>query len=218
MPPDSCQASSQDKNTGSLDFDVTGLDVPHRASGAATALFRKPSQGGHTTGSDRVGGRAERLHSERRLRVTDPVDRDAPVGVPDGPLLRLIKDRRIAFLAVGGFNTVVGYLWFVLFQVTIGQAWGYMWALIVSHVASVLCAFVMHRRFVFRVVGHWWRDLLRFEIVQLTALGVNIVALPALVEIVGLTPLVAQALVVVVTVTFSYFAHRHFSFRRKATE
>lgn len=149
--------------------------------------------------------------------MTNHIEPGAPGEAPDGPLLRLVKDRRVAFLAVGGFNTVLGYLWFVFFQLTLGHTWGYMWALILSHVVSVLCAFVMHRKFVFRVVGHWWRDLARFELVQLTALGFNIVALPALVEIVGLTPLVAQAMVAVVTVTFSYFAHRHFSFRRKET-
>lgn len=147
--------------------------------------------------------------------MTDPVESGEATDIPDGPLLRIIKDRRVAFIAVGGFNTVLGYLWFVFFQISVGHAWGYMWALILSHVASVLCAFVMHRKFVFRVVGHWWRDLARFEVVQLAALGFNIVALPALVEIVGLAPLVAQAVIAVVTVTFSYFAHRHFSFRRK---
>lgn len=152
----------------------------------------------------------------KRAVVSDPIEFEEPEGsAPDGPLLRFIKDRRIAFLIVGGVNTVVGYLWFVLFQLLIGERWGYMWALLFSHVASVLWAFVLHRRFVFRVKGHWWRDLARFEVVQLTALGFNIVALPILVEAGGLAPIIAQAVVAVVTVTFSYFAHRYFSFRRK---
>lgn len=150
--------------------------------------------------------------------MTDPVESVDAGGVgPDGPLLRFFKDRRVAFLIVGGINTVVGYLWFVLFQVSVGQLWGYMATLFFAHVASVLCAFVMHRRFVFRVQGHWWRDLGRFELVQLVALGVNVVALPLLVELAGLSPIAAQGIIVVITVTFSYFAHRHFSFRRKET-
>lgn len=148
--------------------------------------------------------------------MSDPIESVESGGSgPDGPLLRLVKDRRVAFLIVGGFNTVVGYLWFVLFQALVGHTLGYMWALVFSHITSVLCAFVMHRQFVFRVRGHWWRDLARFEVVQLTALGFNFVALPLLVEVAGLAPVIAQAIIVVVTVTFSYFAHRHFSFRRK---
>lgn len=148
--------------------------------------------------------------------MADVVEMNATGGTgPDGPLLRFIKDRRVAFLIVGGVNTVVGFLWFVLFQVTIGQLWGYMATLVFSHIASVLCAFYLHRRFVFRVRGHVWRDLARFEVVQLGAFGINLVALPLLVEVAGLGPIVAQAVVVFVTVTLSYFAHRHFSFRRK---
>jgi hypothetical protein len=43
----------------------------------------------------------------------------------------------------------------------------------------------MHRRlvFVFRVWGHVLRDLVRFESVYLTALGINVVVLPVLVEL-----------------------------------
>ncbi len=143
----------------------------------------------------------------------DPPE-DAPTA-PDGPLLRIIKDRRVAFLIVGGINTVVGFGWFVLFEVTIGRLWGYMAALVFAHVAAVLCAFVLHRRFVFRVTGHVWRDLVRFEMVNLASLGINLVLLPILVEFTPLPPIAAQALIVFVTTIVSYVGHRYFSFHRK---
>lgn len=134
---------------------------------------------------------------------------------PDGPLLRLIKDRRIAFLIVGSINTIVGFGWFTLFAYTIGQVWGYMAALGFAHVASVLCAFVLYRRFVFRVRGRVLRDLLRFEMVYLTALAVNAVLLPLLVEVGKIQVLLAQAMIVVATTLVSYFGHRYFSFVRR---
>ncbi|WP_232711644.1 GtrA family protein [Microbacterium lacus] len=137
---------------------------------------------------------------------------------PDGPLLRLIKDRRIAFLIVGVTNTVVGFGWFVLFDLTIGRLWGYMATLLFAHVAAVLCAFILYRKFVFRVRGHVWVDLGRFELVYLTALGVNAILLPILVEFAHLQPIVAQALIVFVTTLISYFGHSRFSFRRKVAE
>ncbi|GAA1946082.1 GtrA family protein [Microbacterium deminutum] len=134
---------------------------------------------------------------------------------PDGPLLKLIKDRRVAFLMVGVVNTVVGFAWFALFDITIGRLWGYMVTLLFAHVASVLCAFVLYRRFVFRVRGHVWIDLARFESVYLVALGINAVLLPLLVEFAHLEPIVAQALIVIVTTLVSYFGHSRFSFRRR---
>jgi len=135
---------------------------------------------------------------------------------PDGPLLRLFKDRRIAFVIVGAVNTGVGFLWFVLFNYTIGRMWGYMATLLFAHVASVLCAFVLHRRFVFRVRGHVLLDLARFESVYLVALGVNALLLPVLVEFAHIPPIPAQALIVFVTTMVSWFGHSRFSFRRKA--
>lgn len=134
---------------------------------------------------------------------------------PSGPLLKIIKDQRTAFLIVGGINTGVGFLWFVFFQLTIGQVWGYLVALVFSHITSMICAFLMQRYFVFRVRGHWWRDLYRFEIVQLGTLAINFIALPFLVQVVHLNPIPAQAIITAVTVVLSWFGHRHFSFRRK---
>jgi putative flippase GtrA len=137
---------------------------------------------------------------------------------PDGPLLRFVKDRRVAFLIVGVINTIVGFGWFALFEYTVGRwlgQYGYMVTLVLAHIAAVLCAFVLYRRFVFRVRGHVWLDLARFESVYLVSLGINAVLLPILVEVFDLQPIVAQALIVFVTTLVSYFGHSRFSFRRK---
>lgn len=149
-------------------------------------------------------------------------EEDSPVPLPPagmlgtaGPLLQLIQDRRVAFIVVGCVNTVIGLTWFALFDATIGHLWGYMATLGAAHVASVLCAFVLYRRFVFRVRGHMLLDLGRFEVVNLTSLGINAVALPALVEGFHLAPLVAQVLITSVTMVVSYIGHRDFSFHRK---
>ncbi len=139
--------------------------------------------------------------------------------------MRLIRDQRVAFLVVGGINTVVGFGIFVACSVTVGHIVDHRFGKVagslvtvgISHVLSVLFAFVMHRRFVFRVRGHVLRDLVRFESVYLTALGINVVALPVLVEL-GLHRIPAQAIILACTTVLSYFGHRHFSFRRGATD
>jgi putative flippase GtrA len=142
-----------------------------------------------------------------------------------GPLIRLFRDQRVAFLIVGVINTVIGFGIFVVCSVTVGHTVdqrfgklaGTLVTIAISHVLSVLFAFVMHRRFVFRVQGHVLRDLLRFWSVYLTGLGVNAVALPLLVEL-GMQRIPAQAIIVAATTLLSYFGHRHFSFRRSAAD
>jgi len=149
---------------------------------------------------------------------------DKPEVVPPGgmtgpPLLRVIRDQRVAFLVVGAINTVVGFLFFAGFLVTVGQwwgkPWGYLVALACAHVVSVLFAFVLYRFVVFRVRGHVLSDLWRFETVYLAALAVNFVLLPLLVEIAHLPVLLAQALIVFVTSVMSWVGHKHYSFRRR---
>jgi putative flippase GtrA len=139
-------------------------------------------------------------------------------GVP-GPLFRLIRDQRVAFLLVGGANTAIGAVWFVFFLWLFpkGTA-GYLGALLCAHVAAVLCAFVLYRRFVFRVRGHVLRDLARFELVNLSVLGFNFATLPVLVEVLGWPVLPSQFAIAGVTVVYSWFAHHGFSFRRSPVE
>jgi len=140
---------------------------------------------------------------------------------PPGWLLRVVRDQRVAFLAVGAINTVVGYLFFAAFLLAVGQLWGQPWsylaALACAHVVSVLVAFVLYRFVVFRVRGHVLSDLWRFETVYLSALAVNFVLLPLLVEIAGLPVLLAQALIVFVTSLMSWVGHKHYSFRRRSS-
>lgn len=136
-----------------------------------------------------------------------------------GPLFRLVRDQRVAFLIVGGMNTAIGAVWFVLFLWLFPPgAPGYLGTLVCAHVAAVLCAFVLYRRFVFRVRGHVLRDLARFELVNLSTLGFNFAMLPVLVEVLGWPVLPSQFSIAGVTVGYSWFAHRGFSFRRSPAE
>ena len=148
-----------------------------------------------------------------------------PESAPPGPLIRLVHDQRVAFLVVGAINTVVGFAIFVACSESVGHLVDHRFGNIagslvtvgITHVLAVLFFFMMHRRFVFRVRGHVLRDLVRFESVYLTALGINAVALPVLVEL-GLHRILAGAVIMACTTLLSYFGHRHFSFRRGAAE
>jgi len=131
---------------------------------------------------------------------------------------RLLADERVRFLIVGGINTVVGYALFVAFELTLGDYIGYLGSLYASYVLATGLAFVLHRRFTFRVngTGNVLLDFLRFASVYVVSLAINTVALPILIELAGMNSLAAQAIIVVVTTLVSYFGHKLFSFRRAA--
>ena len=122
------------------------------------------------------------------------------------------------FLISGGINTVIGYGLFALFELFLGKYIGYLGSLYVSYALATILAFYLHRRFTFRAStsGKVVVDFLRFQSVYVVSLLVNTAALPLLVEWFGLKPLVAQAVIVVITTAISYVGHKWFSFRRKA--
>ena len=144
---------------------------------------------------------------------------EVPPGVsgPPGPLLRVLKNPKVAFLAVGAANTVIGTIWFVVFDFLLGHRFGWAGhyiALVVTYVAAILCAFVLYRKLVFRVTGHLVRDLLRFSSVYLTTFALNILMMTIFVKWLGFNAVISQLCFVFVSTTLSWFGHRHYSFRR----
>ena len=122
------------------------------------------------------------------------------------------------FLAVGATNTAVGYLVFSFLTVWVfaDVPIGYLISLALSYVVGITLAFVLYRRFVFVVHGHLLRDFARFVSVYLVAIAINTTALPLLVEIMLVPPLLAQLIILVVTTLLSFFGHKKFSFRRSS--
>jgi putative flippase GtrA len=125
----------------------------------------------------------------------------------------LLHREEVRFLIVGVINTVVGYGLFAVFLLF----FGYLVSLYLSYAVAVSLAFVLHRRFTFRVRGNVLIDFVRFVGVYVVSLAVNSVVLPVLVELVGMHPLVAQGVALVITTLISYFGHKWFSFRRSRT-
>lgn len=132
----------------------------------------------------------------------------------------LLGDERVRFVLIGGINTVVGYGLYALLYLSAGRFIGYLGALYMSYVIAIGIAFVLHRRFTFRVsgTGNVFIDMVRFAAIYVVSLIVNTLLLPVLIELGHVQPLVAQAAIVIVTTLISYFGHKLFSFRRhKAT-
>lgn len=131
---------------------------------------------------------------------------------------RLLRREEIRYLTVAGSTTVV-YL-----AVVAGLLWTglhYMVAILFAQVMIITGAFPTYRRLIFRTTGGWRGDLPRFVGVWTGGFIAGIFATPALVELVGLSPLLAQVIAVAAVAAFSYLGHKFISFgkreRSKAT-
>src|SRR6516165_7545390 len=103
-------------------------------------------------GAPRAGGRRPAYRdpgADRRIRKPQMTEFDLPPeSAPPGPLIRLFKDQRVAFLVVGGINTVVGFGIFIacsqsagqLVEHQIGKVGASLVTLGITHVLTVLFA------------------------------------------------------------------------------
>ena len=132
---------------------------------------------------------------------------------------RLIPSRfrryreQILYLVVGGWNTLFGYLNFVVLYYFLQARLPVMVILVISYAFSITNAYVCYRYIVFRSRGSVLREMPRFTSVYLVALAANLVILPLALRWLPFSAYVVQALFTIAVVLLSYFGHRHFSFR-----
>jgi len=132
---------------------------------------------------------------------------------------RVLADQRVRFVIVGGINTVLSFALFTLFQLTVGRylgRFGYLASLVFSYAIAMCVAFVLHRKYVFKVKGNTLVDFGRFVVTNAVGMGLNAIILPLMVEGSGLDPIISQAITQFLVAIASYLLHKHFSFRRKA--
>lgn len=154
--------------------------------------------------------------------MKDPVS--APERGPELPReasVKITKKFRIFFAhllkfgIVGAINTVLGYLFFsgsflFLFR---GISLGYLFALVLSYLMVFPVSFWLYAKLVFPSGARSRAAFTKFFVVYLLGLSVNFFILPALVELVRLSPILGQAIALVFTAAFSYVGHRFISFR-----
>lgn len=129
-------------------------------------------------------------------------------------LVSLLKNEKIRYLLVGGFNTVFGFGTFVVIQIAIGHTVTYLGSLYISHLIASTVAFTLYRKYVFPVSGNVIRDYSRFQAVYVVPLLVNTFLLPFFVALLHWNVFIAQAITTVILTVSSYFGHKFFSFKR----
>jgi putative flippase GtrA len=125
--------------------------------------------------------------------------------------------RKLRYVAAGAWNTAFGYGSFAILC-RLGQKIGvhYLYALAAAQVLATMNGYMTHKHFTFKTAGFaLMREYLRFSAVYWALFVVNLFALPALVHVTGLGPILAQGLFLPVTIVGGYLAHSRFSFAER---
>lgn len=127
----------------------------------------------------------------------------------------------LRYLMVGACNTLFGYGCFALFTMLLTpfMAYGYVVASLLANLFAITFSFLGYKWFVFKTHGHYFKEWIRCVGVYTGSMLLSTAALPVLVPIVRrqtgnahTAPYIAGAIVLVFSIVFSFFGHRHISF------
>ena len=120
----------------------------------------------------------------------------------------------LRFLIVGAYDSIFSYGVFAILYSLFGGGWGDVAVQIVTLIIGITNAYIMHRFVTYRSHGVWWKEYLRFYVVYgvqaLMKMGCFFVFATWL-EWNGY--LVQLTLTVAFTV-ISFWAHKHYSFKK----
>ena len=119
------------------------------------------------------------------------------------------------YLIAGGLNTLFGIASYpaLLWLFPIFERY-YLAALPVAQALAICFAYLSYKLIVFRTRGNAVQEFGLFSSFYLAIFIINLIALPLMVEGLGLTPALAQTGFAVVTVLSSYLWHSRITFRR----
>ncbi|MEO7240068.1 MAG: GtrA family protein [Sphingomicrobium sp.] len=134
---------------------------------------------------------------------------DAPGSASGG------KRRPLRYLMAAGANTVFGLaLYPALLWLSPYLHRHYLVALAIAQVVSVCFAFLTYKFGVFQTRGSYAREFTAFASFYAVNYAANWAALPALVELAGLSPIIAQFFFSLLVIVGSYLWHSRVTFRK----
>jgi putative flippase GtrA len=124
--------------------------------------------------------------------------------------------RPLRFLVAGGLNTLFGLAFYpaLLWSLPYFQT-HYMIGLGIAQAVCLCFAFTTYKLGVFRTRGNIFREFVAFASFYLFNYAANWAALPLLVEVGGISPIVAQLGFTVILVIGSWFWHNRVTFRER---
>jgi putative flippase GtrA len=130
-----------------------------------------------------------------------------------------VASLKIKYLTVGAVNTLIGLSAFpLLFWILDSIGIHYLCILIISQIVCVTTAFVLYKLLVFKTVGDYLKEFVKFASFYLVYFLIGIALLPFLVEAAGMHPILSQFLISIGIIISSFFWHSKITFANVKNE
>ena len=123
---------------------------------------------------------------------------------------------KIRSLLVGFLNTLFGLGIFPLLYLGLqSKNLHYLYVLILSQLIGAAFAYLTTKYFVFKTKGNYINEFLKYSTFHFIYFLLNLIMLPFLVEVIHLTPIIAQSFFAIAVIISSYFWHSQITFLPK---
>lgn len=130
----------------------------------------------------------------------------------EGKWFALVSEK-VRFVLVGGFNTVIGYIIFVIFYNLLNG--NYPASIIIQNVISINISIIVMRYFVFHSIGNLGKEYAKALMVYIPTVCINYIWLFFAVDILGLDGIISQFVYAIVAAIMTYLLLKVFSFKKK---
>lgn len=120
---------------------------------------------------------------------------------------------KLLYLVVGGWNTLFQYGVFSLCWYLLSPHWPPAFILLVAYLIASVNGFLGFRHIVFKPKRHPLFEYVKYQLVYLPLLGLNMIVLPALLKHTHLNAYAIQALFGVFAIVAAYVGNKYFTFR-----
>jgi putative flippase GtrA len=124
----------------------------------------------------------------------------------------MIESQETRYLIGGAWNTGFGYGVSLLLYRLLAEQLSAAEISLIASVIAISMAFITYKLFVFRTRGNWLREYMRSYLVYGVSAIIGILSMAVLVDHMRMEFWLAQAVVMVGIVVFSYFANRFYAF------
>ncbi len=130
-------------------------------------------------------------------------------------LNKLIDNQKIKYLLVGSYNTLFGYLTFVLIFYNFSDVASHSLLLGMTHFIAVTHNFFTYKRWVFNVKENLLKNYFKFHQVCFLLYIINLILFLCFTKMMNVNLYFAQGLILIIIIILGYFMNKSYSFEIK---
>jgi putative flippase GtrA len=125
----------------------------------------------------------------------------------------MLKNKGLRYILGGIWNTLFGYSVGMIIYYFYGAKLHILLIGTLTNILTITMSFLTYKFFVFRTKSNWFKEYLKSFLVYGISAILGLLALWGMVDYFLISFWISQAIISILTIIFSYFSHKNFTFK-----